>query len=624
MQRAFDPNRPLPADTIPPVERVYVRIFGFMRQFWRGIALMVAFSMMNSALMVLQPWPIKFIIDGVLIGDRVDFGPLGDVVARTHGEKIEVVLGLVGAWFVITVTGVLLSSSSAYLIARTALYMIHTLRSRLVSHMRALSLRFHANQSVGDSIWRAINDARGIQDVMLSGLRIWAILLFRLVLMVTLMLLLDPLLTLVALVSLPLLAVAIRRLTSRIQQTSQEGREHMSRLTSIIEQTLGAIRAVQVFGKEGQEAERFRDESLAYVGAQLRFRVWEQVLNVCTVVITGLGTAAVLLFASERVISGQLSVGSLYIFISYMSGLYDLMNQIMFVYAPFQDAVVGVGRAFQVLDIEPDIREAPDATGARSFERSLRFRNVAFAYDAGRPVLAGIDIEVRRGEKVALVGETGCGKTTLLSLLPRLYDPVAGAVELDGVDVRQLKLASLRDLISMVPQEPLLFSTTVRENILYGRFDATADEVRAAAKAARASDFIEDLPQKYETQVGDRGVKLSTGQQQRISIARAFLKDAPILLLDEPTSALDLRTEADFLDGLEELMAGRTVFIVAHRLSTIRNVDRIYLLKDGAIAEEGSHAELMARRGGYYALYTSQFNRDGAEPAQTATPRVAT
>ncbi len=350
-------------------------------------------------------------------------------------------------------------------------------------------------------------------------------------------------------------------------------------------------------------------------------------LNVCTVFITGLGTAAVLLFASERVISGQLSVGSLYIFISYMSGLYELMNQIMFVYAPFQDAIVGVGRAFQVLDIEPDIREAPDATEMRSFERSVRFRDVAFAHDAGRPVLAGIDIEVRKGEKVALVGETGCGKTTLLSLLPRLYDPVAGAVELDGVDLQRLKLASLRDLISMVPQEPLLFSTTVRENVLYGRFDATADEVRAAAKAARAGDFIEDLPEKYETQVGDRGVKLSTGQQQRISIARAFLKDAPILLLDEPTSALDLRTEADFLDGLEELMAGRTVFIVAHRLSTIRNVDRIYLLKDGAIAEEGSHAELMARRGDYYALYSSQFKSDGNElghslPASHVAPQL--
>ena len=229
-------------------------------------------------------------------------------------------------------------------------------------------------------------------------------------------------------------------------------------------------------------------------------------------------------------------------------------------------------------------------------------------------MLRAIDITVMKGEKVALVGETGCGKTTLLSLIPRLYDPTEGGIELDGVDLRRLTLTSLRDLISMVPQEPLLFSATVRENILYGRFDATADEVVAAAQAARADGFTQELPAKYETQIGDRGVRLSTGQQQRLSIARAFLKDAPILLLDEPTSALDLRTEADFLEGMAELMEGRTVFIVAHRLSTIRSVDRIYFLADGTIVEAGSHDELMAAKGRYFQLYTSQFGAS-AEPS---------
>ena len=298
-----------------------------------------------------------------------------------------------------------------------------------------------------------------------------------------------------------------------------------------------------------------------------------------------------------------------------MQGLYQMMNEIMFVYGPFQDAVVGVGRAFEVLDERSDITEAPNAIAKPSFDEALRFRHVRFQYEPTRPVLDEIDFEVRKGEKIAIVGETGSGKTTILNMIPRLYDATEGAIEIDGEDIRSLKLVALRDLVSMVPQEPLLFSATVRENILYGRLDASADDVLTAARAARAEGFIQDLPAKYETEVGERGVKLSVGQQQRISIARAFLKDAPILLLDEPTSALDLRTEADFLEGLADLMKGRTVFIVAHRLSTVRNVDRIYFLENGRIAEAGSHEDLMATRGRYYQLFMAQFGSGMTEPA---------
>jgi ABC-type multidrug transport system fused ATPase/permease subunit len=495
--------------------------------------------------------------------------------------------------------------------------MIHTLRSRIVGHLRTLSLSYHANQSVGDSIWRAINDARSIQEVMIFGVQTWATLIFRLIIMTVLMLFLDVWLTVVALSVLPPLFFSVQRLTGRIQRASQESREHMSRLTALIEQTMGAIRAVQVFGREGRERERFDSTSSSFVKAQLRFRGAEQLLNVATVAITGLGTAAVLLVASYRVVEGPLTVGALWVFVTYMQGLYQMMNQIMFVYGPFQDAVVGVGRAFQVLDQVSDIREPPNAVEKPSFDQGVRFRTVSMQYEAERPVLRAVDFEVRKGEKVAIVGETGSGKTTILNLIPRLYDVTDGTVEIDGIDVRQLKLASLRDLVSMVPQEPLLFSATVRENILYGRLDATSEEIEVAARAARAEPFVQDLPQKYETEVGERGVKLSVGQQQRISIARAFLKDAPILLLDEPTSALDLRTEADFLEGLADLMEGRTVFIVAHRLSTIRNVNRIYFLEGGEIAEHGGHDELMASRGKYYDLFIKQFGTgSGAvEPA---------
>ncbi len=616
MGRWFDPNAPLPPSAAAaPVEHVYRRILAFMGQFRRGIVVGSAWAMLSSLLITLQPWPIKFLIDGVLVDSRLNLGPLGDIVSRTDDDKLMVAAGLAVAYLLITVVGVLCNAASFYVIARTALFMIHTLRSRLVGHMRTLSLRFHATQSVGDTIWRAINDARSIQEVMVFGFRTWAIVAFRLSLMIVLMLILDPLLTIVSLLVLPLLFYTIHRLTGRIQRTSQESREHMSRLTSLIEQTMGAIRAVQVFGREGMEQRRFEETSMNFVRAQMKFRVSEQVLNVATVAITGLGTAAVLFFASQRVVNGALTIGSVWVFVSYMQSLYQMMNEIMFVYGPFQDAVVGVGRAFQVLDQTSDIKESPQAIDKPAFETSVSFRSVHLEYEPGRPVLREVTFEVRRGEKIAIVGETGSGKTTILNLIPRLHDVTGGGIEIDGADVRDLKIASLRDLVSMVPQEPLLFSATVRENILYGRMDASSEEVEAAARAARAHGFIGELPARYDTEVGERGVKLSTGQQQRISIARAFLKDAPILLLDEPTSALDLQTEADFLEGLSELMVGRTVVIVAHRLSTIRHVDRIYFLEDGAFSEQGSHEQLMSQRGRYYGLFMRQFGSGMAEPA---------
>jgi ABC-type multidrug transport system fused ATPase/permease subunit len=616
MSRWFDPTAPLPPDAaVAPVQHIYRRIFTYMMEFRSGVGLSIFLAMASSLFVTLQPWPIKFIIDGVLASNELDLGSFGSIISATKSEKIGTAAGLAGVYLVVTVAGVLMNAGSFYVIARTALLMIHTLRSRIVGHLRSLSLRYHANQSIGDSIWRSINDARSIQEVMIYGIQTWATLIFRLALMVVLMLFVDPILTVIALCVLPPLFFAIHRLTGRIQTASQTSREHMGRLTSLIEQTLGAIRAVQVFGREGREQERFQATSLNFVNAQLKFRLAEQVLNVATVAITGIGTTAVLLFASWRYVNGHVTIGDIWIFITYMTGIYQMMNQIMFVYGPFQDAIVGVGRAFEVLDERSDITEAPDAVNKPSFDEAIRFDHVRFAYESGRPVLDEIDFVVRKGEKIAIVGETGSGKTTILNLLPRLYDVTEGVVKIDGFDLRRLRLVALRDLISMVPQEPLLFSATVRENILYGRLDATNEEVEAAARAARADGFIQELPAKYETEVGERGVKLSVGQQQRISIARAFLKDAPVLLLDEPTSALDLRTEADFLEGLADLMEGRTVFIVAHRLSTIRNVDRIYFLESGRIAEAGSHDELMDARGQYYQLFMSQFGSGLTEPA---------
>ncbi len=609
MSQWFNPSEPLSeAEATPQVSQIYRRIWRFMMEFKSGLALAVGLSFLTSVAFALLPWPIRYLIDGVLLSDELEIGPIGTFAAETDEQKLRLGLILAGAYLVIQLVAACGASASFYFFAKTALFMIHTLRGRMMAHLRKLSLGFHATKSTGDMIFRAMTDARAIQEVMIFGVQAWILPIFQVTLMVILMLVLDWVLTVAALVLSPLLIFTIRKLTGRIQAASQQSRGHLSRLTALIEQTMNSIRAVQVFGIEGNEAERFDGTSRNFIGAQLKFRMAEQALSVGTMAITGLGTALVLYVAANRVIAGAVTVGALWIFINYMQRIYDVLQQNMNMFGLLQDSVVGVGRAFQILDTEPAITDAPDAIALQGVTDGITFDGVGLTYEAGaQPVLTGVSLTVARGEKIALVGPTGSGKTSILNLIPRLYEASSGSVTIDGHDVRSLQLASLREQISLVPQEPLLFSTSVKENILYGNRTASEEEVEAAARAARAHDFIRELPEGYDTEVGDRGAKLSIGQQQRLAIARAFLKDAPILLLDEPTSALDLQTESEFLAELETLMEGRTVIMVAHRLSTVRNVDRIYVLDRGQVIESGAHDVLMSAEGDYHRLYSSQF-----------------
>ena len=577
----------------------------------------------STLLFVLLPFPIKWLIDGVLIGDSLDLGPFGEVSTATTGEKLTVAAWIAGAYVVLSVAQVVTNAASFYVIARTALLMIHTLRSRLVAHLRTLSLRYFSNTSVGELIFRSINDARSIQEVMIFGFGTWATLALRIVLMAVFMAFLDPWLTLVALLVVPALAVTIRLLARRIQTESQNSRQHMGALTSHIEQTVGTIRAVQVFGDDADERERLEAISMRFVRAQLQVPV---------------GRAA----AQHR---HRQHHGD-----RHRRRAVDGVAQR---HRGHRDRRVAVGlRHLHAGDLpadEPgDVRVRPvpgrrrrrraGVPGARHrarHHRTARCRRpgavpsraatrggASLVHEGGRVALDGVDIVVRRGEKVALVGETGSGKTSVLNLLPRLYDVTAGRVTVDGVDVRDVTLASLRRQISVVSQEPLLFAASIRDNIRYGRLGATDAEVEAAATAPPGpTTSSSPCPTATTTEVGERGVKLSLGQQQRISIARAFLKDAPILLLDEPTSALDAATEADFLTSLEALMAGRTVVIVAHRLSTIRGADRIYVLDHGRVVECGTHAELLDRDGTYRRLHDHQLRpHDERSDATAGTP----
>ncbi|MGF1598647.1 MAG: ABC transporter ATP-binding protein [Acidimicrobiales bacterium] len=522
-----------------------------MLEFRADLGPAVGLAFVTSLAFALLPWPVRYLIDGVLLSDRLELGPLGTFATATDGDKIRLALALAAAYLGLQLVAAVAAAGSFYYFARTALHMIHTLRGRMLAHLRTLRLGFHASTSTGDTIFRAMNDARAVQEVMILGVQAWILPVFQVTLMLALMLTVDWVLTVAALAVSPLLVITVRRLTGRIQRASQESRGQLSRLTALIEQTMSSIRAVQVFGSEGDERQRFDGTSRNFIAAQLRFRMAEQSLLVATMTLTGLGTALVLLTAANR------------------EGAVDLDD-------------LGSGVVFDRV--------------------SLRYDGSASA------VLHEVSLEIRRGETVALVGATGSGKTSILELIPRLHEASEGVVYVADRDVRQVTLASLRHLISLVPQEPLLFSTTIGENIGYGRRGASADEIEAAARAARAHDFIVELPDGYDTEVGDRGAKLSVGQQQRIAIARAFLKDAPLLLLDEPTSALDLRTEAELLDGLDALMEDRTVIIVAHRLSTVRSADRIYVLDGGRVAEAGAHDELMTCSDGLYRrLYEHQF-----------------
>jgi ABC-type multidrug transport system fused ATPase/permease subunit len=584
----------------------YRRIWGFMGEFRRSIGAAVTTSLVASCAFTLLPWPIRYLIDDVLIGKRLDLGPLGSFTTVTTNDKVAVGTGLALAYLVIQLVAALMMSWSFYLFAGVALRMIHTMRRRMLTHLRRLSLGYHADKSSGELIFRSINDARSIQEVMIFGVQAWIFPIFQILLMVVLMGLLDWVLMLVAISVTPLMVITIRRLTSRIQKSSEESRGHLAKLTGLIEQTLGSMRAVQVFGRERTETDRFDETSERFIKAQLRFRMTEQVLSVATMMLTGIGTAAVLLVATRRVINGPVSVGALWVFLSYMQRIYELLQRNLATFGMLQDSVIGVGRAFAVLDTQPSITDAAGAVDIESFSGHIEFRHVGLTYDRD-PVLVDVSFVVRRGQTVALVGETGSGKSSVLSLIPRLHDVSVGAVLIDGLDVRSVKLASLRDLISVMPQEPLLFSGTIKENILYGRQDATDAELEAAARSASAHNFICALPDGYLTHVGDGGGKLSLGQQQRIALARAFLKDAPILLLDEPTAALDLRTEADLVESLQRLMYGRTTIIVAHRLTTIRHADVIHVLDGGHLVESGSHEELLKNDGRYRRLWqTSQ------------------
>jgi ATP-binding cassette subfamily B protein/subfamily B ATP-binding cassette protein MsbA len=549
---------------------------------------------------MLKPWPLKIIIDSVLGGQPPPWG-------WPAGWSREALLLAACATLVLTyaVLGALAVLNN-YTTIGIGQRMVSQLRSDLYGHLHRLSLAFHSRAQVGDLIYRVTADTLALQSLTMNCLFPAVTALALLTGMSVIMLRLDWKLTLIALCVCPALFVVIARLNARITREASDVRRRESEVYTVVQQTMSMMRVIQAFTREKDEHRRFMDVSQRSLASGLRLYTLQTIYAGVVNVIIALGTAAVVWVGARHVLDGSLSIGALVIFVSYLATLYGPINSMFQTYGLALGSRAAVQRVFDVLDTERDVQDNRREIPAKSARGEVAWEDVSFGYVPGHPVLSGVSLHVRPGQKVAIVGPTGAGKSTLLSLLPRFYDPWAGRVLVDGVDTREYQLHSLRRQIAMVLQPPLVFSATLRDNIAFGRSDASHDDIVAAARLAGIDETIRRLPNGYDTVVGEQGVTLSEGEKQRLTIARAILRDSPILILDEPTSALDSETEALIMQGLERLTAGRTTFIIAHRLATVRKADLIVVVRDGRVVEQGTFDTLMDAHGAFASLYRSQ------------------
>ncbi len=573
---------------------IYRRVLRYYRPFLGQTIFGLFLSLIGIGLNLLKPWPFKVIVD-----DFLRAGP-----AIRSDWRIWIPL-LCLALVAIQVLWGIINWITNYLFVKIGLQALLKLRTDLYSYLQSLSLKYHDARRSSDSSFRVAYDSQSIQTIYNKGFT--NIFGSTLTLMGTfvIMLRLDWQLTLVSLAIVPLIVGTIYFFAHRIRRESTSIQEQESAMLAQAQEGLSSIRMVHAFGREEFEVRQFQQQARQSLQANLRLTLTNvnSALVISTLMVVG--TAAMYYVGTLHVLAGRLTLGSLLVFSAYLLMLYQPLESLTYTTWAMEGATAGAKRCFEVLDRQDDVVDSENAIAISSARGAIAFNSVSFGYGKDRTVLRDIDLRIDPNQIVGLVGGTGAGKSTLFSLVPRFYDPTTGSITLDGRDLREITKRTLRAQIAIVLQDTLLFSTTVRENIAYGRPDATEEEIIDAARRAQADDFIRELPNGYASPVGERGGHLSVGQRQRIGIARAFLKNAPILLLDEPTSALDPTTESAIMDTIKELMRGRTTLIATHRLATIHGVDQIVVLEHGRIVEKGPGPELIARGGAYAKLYSS-------------------
>jgi ATP-binding cassette, subfamily B, bacterial len=574
---------------------------------WR-IAWALLQVLLIAAFELLKPWPLQIVIDNALGGKPFP-------IAALSSSPIKLLLLACVGMVVVHFGAGVLTLLHNYTAIRIGQDMVNDLRGALYAHLQRLSLAFHSRQRVGDLLYRITADSFAVQTMIMNGALPILSALVLLAGMLVVLFPLDPALTVLALTVVPVLFALIALFNRKIVEIAGDVRATESRVYSLVQWAMSSIKLVQAFTKEEEEHRRFMGASRESLQATLRLYSWQTLYSGTVNLVIAAGTAIVVFAGAQAVISGTLSVGQLIVFISYLAQLYAPINQITQSWGLIAGARVGARKIFEILDTEPDLEDGTQNFPQSGARGEVAWSRVDFRYRADTPILTGIELKVPAGTKIAVVGPTGAGKSTLLGLLPRFYDPSAGSVAIDGIDVREYAMRSLRNQIAMVLQPPLIFPLSARDNIAYGRPGAGDAAIEHAARLARIDDLIASLPAGYDTLLGESGASLSEGEKQRITIARALLRNAPILILDEPTSALDVTTEALVMAGIEGLMAGRTTFVIAHRLSTVQRCDRIVVLRGGVIVEQGTLPELLHLDGFFAEYYRTQFapQETGAE-----------